>query len=495
MQGNGDNLWNFENPLFQGSDTSATGETSYYKDLLGDVNGKQEAGFEVSITDFYGLALGNQFINASSSGTSYTWSSIRDQPGFADGTMPFPLLVADSLLKGQLALDPRNTTVFEMGPYELGTWDPTNFGFVDMQVLGSNFTNGAIPSDQDCIFGFDYAGFILGTTSAIFNSLVAETLTTQLPPAVQPLLTGIINETKADEGFISKFSPNPFKGWNPTGLTLDSDYDTLQLVDGGTDLQNLPLQPLIQPIRAVDVLVALDASNDVNGWPNGTALVATYERSLNQSGIANHTAFPSIPDQNTIVNLGLNTRPTFFGCDASNSSGTTPLVVYIPNAPYSAFTNTSTFQLKYNNSKRDAAVENGRLVATMGNGTANAHWRTCLGCAILSRSLTRTSTPVPSACETCFEEFCWDGKLDTSTPPSYLPTLKGTSPSFNGSTGGLTSSGGASGVTSGFKSGGTSPGAGTSGGNAPGSNGAADFSTPLRTVLALALVAGVFLLL
>lgn len=137
----------------------------------------------------------------------------------------------------------------------------------------------------------------------------------------------------------------------------------MTLVDGGEDLQNLPLHPLTQPQRNVDVIFAIDSSADTlkeNGelnWPNGTALVATYARSL--LPIANDTAFPAIPDVNTFVNLGLNNRPVFFGCDAKNTTSPTPLVVYIPNAPYSYLSNVSTFQMGYTHDDYSKIIENG----------------------------------------------------------------------------------------------------------------------------------------
>jgi hypothetical protein len=37
--------------------------------------------------------------------------------------------------------------------------------------------------------------------------------------------------------------------------------------------------------------------------------------------------FPAIPNVNAFANLGLNTRPTFSGCDASNATKTSPLIV------------------------------------------------------------------------------------------------------------------------------------------------------------------------
>ena len=44
--------------------------------------------------------------------------------------------------------------------------------------------------------------------------------------------------------------------------------------------------------------------------------------------------FPPIPDiQADFGRLGLNRRPTFFGCDPKESLAEFPLLVYIPNAP------------------------------------------------------------------------------------------------------------------------------------------------------------------
>lgn len=135
------------------------------------------------------------------------------------------------------------------------------------------------------------------------------------------------------------------------------------MVDGSKDLQNLPLQPLIQPERGVDVIFAFDSSADTleeNGdlnWPNGTALVSTYQRSL--LAIANGTSFPPIPNVNTFVNLGLNNRPTWFGCDAKTTGAPSPLNLYLPNAPYSYMSNVSTFKMEYDMGVRNRVIQNG----------------------------------------------------------------------------------------------------------------------------------------
>jgi lysophospholipase len=166
--------------------------------------------------------------------------------------------------------------------------------------------------------------------------------------------------------------------------------------------------------------------------------VATYRRSLNSTGIGNSTAFPSIPDVNTFINLGLNTRPTFFGCNSSNNTGPTPIVVYLPNYPYIIDSNTSTYNMQYNSTQRDAMILNGYDIATLSNGTRDSKWSTCVGCAILSRSFERTNTTVPDVCNTCFTTYCWNGEVNSTTPAAYEPSVNSTPTTATPNAGALT---------------------------------------------------------
>ena len=423
---NDKNVWDFSSSIFDGPQSGGIellNTIDYFQEVYDMVQTKKDANFNTTITDYWGRALSYQLINATNGGPSFTWSSIRQQPGFPGGEMPMPLVVADSRSPGE-SLSPGNSSVFEFGPFEFGTWDPSSYGFVDIEYLGTEFNNGSMPDNAGCVRGFDNAGFVMGTSSSLFNQFLVDVNGTNIPSAFKTLVTKILQNVDDDNDDIASYKPNPFKGYNPTGRSLNAGLDSLTLTDGGNDLQNIPLHPLIQPVRHVDVIFAVDSSADTSHWPNGTALVATYERSLNSSGLANHTVFPSIPSQNTFVNLGLNTRPTFFGCDASNSSGPTPLVVYIPNSPYVYNSNVSTFDPMYNTSERNAIIANGYHFATMGNGSVDAQWSTCVGCAILSRSFDRTNTTVPEACANCFKSHCWDGTINETTPAPYNPSLR-----------------------------------------------------------------------
>ena len=421
-------MWEFGNSILEGpkEDGFQTLNTAeYFSTIYDQVQDKKDAGFDTTLTDSWGRALSFQLINATEGGPNFTISSIRDQPGFSTGDMPFPLWVADSRSPGE-SLVPGNTSVFEFNPYEVGTWDPTTYGFVDTRFLGTNFSNGEIAENESCVRGFDNAGYIMGTSSSLFNQFLLNINSTSSSETLRTILGKILTQIGNDNEDIASYKPNPFKNFDPTGKNLNADQDSLTLVDGGSDLQNIPLHPLIQPNRNVDVIFAVDSSADTPfNWPNGTAIVATYQRAVESNGIANGTSFPAVPDQNTFVNLKLNTKPTYFGCDIKNTTHPTPLIVYIPNSPYVYFSNVSTFTMSYNNSERNAIIRNGYEVATMGNASVDQNWPQCVGCAILSRSFQRTDpNNVPDVCSACFKQYCWDGTRNSDTPPEYNPTTR-----------------------------------------------------------------------
>lgn len=422
-------VWEFGNSVFEGPATSKVqlfSSAQYFDNIYNEVGDKADAGFNTSVTDYWGRALSYQLVNASDGGPGYTWSSIQLQETFANADSPMPILVTDGRAPGA-TLIPGNTTVYEFNPFEFGTWDPTTYGFVPLEYLGSNFSGGALAEEEDCVRGFDNVGYVMGTSSSLFNQFLLQVNESSIPQIAKTFVTKVLGAIGNENNDIAQYSPNPFYGYN-NATSKNAQERQLSLVDGGEDLENIPFHPLIQPRRHVDVIFAIDSSADTdNYWPNGTSLVATYQRaSMNESGnLANGTSFPAVPDENTMVNLGLNTRPTFFGCNSSNTTTMTPIIVYIPNAPYTYQSNVSTFDPSYNTSERDAIVMNGYEAATMGNGSIDTTWPTCVGCAILSRSLERTNTPVPDVCTQCFKRFCWDGTLNsTNATGTYQPPYK-----------------------------------------------------------------------
>jgi lysophospholipase len=92
------------------------------------------------------------------------------------------------------------------------------------------------------------------------------------------------------------------------------------------------------------------------------------------------------------MNKGYGTRPTFFGCDANlTNTGdlTAPIVLYLPNAPYSAHTNYSWLQESFSHEQMSVILTNSFNYATQGNSTLDKERPECLGCAAVDRSLTK----------------------------------------------------------------------------------------------------------
>ncbi|WYZ42288.1 hypothetical protein EsH8_V_001183 [Colletotrichum jinshuiense] len=424
---NSTSIWQFQNSIFEGPDMGATDSSNaaaYFGAIADQVAAKLDSGFNTTLTDFWGRALSFQLLSSSGEAIS-TFSSIQNNSGFAAAELPLPILVADERQEGQSVLFSTNTTNYEFTPWELGSFD--SVGFVPLRYVGSNFEAGEIASDGTCVTGLDELSFVFGTSSSLFNQFLLQINTTDMVPAIfKDAVTNVLVGLDQNHMDVADWSPNPFYHWN-NATNANAQTKKFTLVDGGEDLQNIPFTPLLQPEREVDVIFAVDSSADTldprgSNWPNGTAMVATYERSLFQD---DGTTFPPVPDVNTFINLGLNSRPTMFGCDAGNltANSTAPLIVYLPHSPYVFNSNVSTFTPTYELGVRNAIIRNGYDVATRGNATVDSQWPTCVACAIMSRSWERTNTTVPEVCRDCFSKYCWDGTTNSTTPGPYTPHM------------------------------------------------------------------------
>lgn len=202
--------------------------------------------------------------------------------------------------------------------------------------------------------------------------------------------------------------PNPFMGLNTTVADLRNQAN-LKIVDGSEGGQAIPLWSLIQTVRKADFLIAWDDNGDapVYTWNNGTNLHDTYV-AANRSGIP----FPIVPSAPTFIMNNYTHRPVFFGCDANlttTKSPATPIVLYLANAPYSAYTNYSFAQATMSREQMSEVFVNSFDIVTQGNGTLDAEWEQCLGCAAIDRSVARVGMKRTPQCERCMERYCWDG--------------------------------------------------------------------------------------
>lgn len=426
-------IWDLENSIINYGGWNVIEAVKYYTQIYGALEDKEDAGYDRSITDIWGRALSYQFFSTMHhAGSSLLWSDIRSIDAFKNHSMPFPIVVADGRTPGQYIIS-GNSTVFEFTPYELGSWDPSLYQFVDLKYLGTELDDGE-PITEECVGGYDNAGFVMGTSSSLFNQFILQLGTVDLPSVISGLIKKILGSVSSDENDIAIYEPNPFYKTDEGNVHSISKNKTLFLVDGGEDLQNVPLQPLIQPEREVDVIFAYDNSADTEqSWPNGTSLIYTYQRQFLPQG--NGTIFPYVPDAKTFRNLNLTARPTFFGCDAKNLTSlkdnltdhdyNPPLIIYTANRPFSYQSNTSTFKLSYDEDEKLGVIQNGFEAASRLNLTLDENFKSCISCAIIRRAQERMNMEQTEQCKQCFEDYCWDGTLDTESTPGVNFTETG----------------------------------------------------------------------
>ncbi|OAR01865.1 hypothetical protein LLEC1_01791 [Akanthomyces lecanii] len=410
----------------------------YYTDVFNEVEGKSKASFNVSASDYWGRMLAYQMVNASNGGPGYAWSSIANDSDFSTGKAPMPVLLANGRSSEKTVITAINSTIYEFTPWELGSSDPTLSGWIPLRYVGTSFNAGDVTDQDSCVTGFDNAGFVMGTTSSVYTQSISylkdnnkKYLPGDVPDFAIKTAAKLISALSDSSSYdIAEWSPNPFRNFRPS-TNRNANHSRLNLVDGSEDAQNIPFHPHLLPERAVDVVFAYDSSSDTEfGWPDGSALVASYERAQ-QAALQDISPFPPVPDKNTMRNLGFNSRPTFFGCNATNltthgSGSVAPLVVWLPNHPYVYNGNLTTFTWTVKDGERAAIIDNGWAVATQLNATRDTEWPACVACAILARSFYRTNATVPRQCNKCFDRYCWKGNTNTSTPNGpFNPTYYG----------------------------------------------------------------------
>ncbi|THH03849.1 hypothetical protein EW145_g5959 [Phellinidium pouzarii] len=378
-------------------------DLAFYLDIIDEIGGKEEAGFPVTIADFWTRLLARHFVNgtnlvnffnetSSTHGAGILFSAIANTSSFVNHEIPFPIVIADTyspfenrstIMSADEDVVPLTNPIYEFTPFEMGSFDPILAAFAPTKYLGS--TNSSV-----CVTGFDQAAFVVGTSSELFNEFNV-TLQDLLGSSVGPLLE-LINSSFSQPGSVEldvSIYPNPFFGVAPDTF-IDSKQEFISLVDGGEDGEVVPIQPLLVRARNVDVIVAIDATSDVDNYAAGSSLVATQNRT---TFFPTTYSFPQVPNNTeTFVSLNLTKHPTFFGC---NDSAPVPLVIYIANgaAPIGqpSLTNTSTDQTTYEPAQIQAMLDQTFVIATQGfpansSETVDPQWPACLACAVVDRA-------------------------------------------------------------------------------------------------------------
>jgi lysophospholipase len=366
-----------------------------YSQIMLDTIAKSMAGYTPSLVDAWGRVVGLHVLVGDASETAKTLSGLTERADFVGRQIPYPVFTS-------LHVDPRQNLTgcnygtlqspqIEMHPFEFGSWDSGIRSFSKTAFMGSQSVAGLAPSSSTCIQGFDNMGMIIGASSNPFNYYCSVIpANNRFSGQLGSLYNDLIDMTSIVHGlsYLDEFCsvPGPF--------AATTHIDSLYLVDGSQGGEELPLWPLIAAERDVSVIFAPDFSTSTAEYmANGSSLRQTYLRSQEMGW----TRMPFVPAVENFAMHGQNTQPLFFGCDEVDKV----LIVYVPNAAYILGTNVPYWQLQIDSVLVDQMVENGNLVATM---KELDQWPVCVACAIMSKVNKET---LPSACQACFERFCW----------------------------------------------------------------------------------------
>lgn len=431
-------IWDLTYSILDAKGSGIFNIVKYYLQLIADVLLKKMAGFQTTLTDLWGRALSHHFFGGTNYGDDLFWSGVQNMTAFINHDMPYPIVIANAVDPGNKKVN-NDSAIVEITPFEIGSWDPALNSFMETKYMGSNVTNG-MPTEESCVNGYDNAGFLLGASSTLFNEVFGNSVTgrineTAFNSTVGKELDSALSSASDVDHFVAVVKPNPFRNAQEGGNKNITGDDILSLVDGGEDSENVPLYPLVQEAREVDVVFAYDSSADTAvDWPNGNAMYQAYERQFTEQGKT--MSVPKIPTKEVFLLGGLTSKPVFFGCDANapseinngnNATGANgnltlanstlnnlgkkvpPLIVYTANRKLSFDSNKSTFTFVYTEAEKAGMVRNGFEVATRNNGTEDSAWKTCVSCAIIRREQERRNMEQSDQCKQCFEKYCWRG--------------------------------------------------------------------------------------
>ncbi|ETW80449.1 hypothetical protein HETIRDRAFT_384983 [Heterobasidion irregulare TC 32-1] len=380
----------------------------------------------------------NFFSNDTAHGAGQLWSNIPLSDPWQQHIPPFPIIMADSRPVGSnltTALSP-DPVAYEITPMEFGSFDPKLSAMMNLSYAGTHLNNGQPDNDTACVTHFDQAGFVMGSSASLFNQILDFGRNTisgfqgSSASAILYVLSRQLQEVRTRADDVANW-PSPFQNVKQ-GNFEDSSSRWLELIDGSSNGENVPLGPMFVNARGLDVVLAVDASADALGWPNGSSPLHSASRiaTLLQSS---HQDFPPLPASPAdFLSTGVNMRPTFFGCDPAKNPPEYPMVIYFPNSPPlngdDPVTNSDTFQLDYTPEHTRLFIDQVHANTIGGfqpdTNSPDPNFGRCLQCAALDRARYKTSPLIQRSdfCATCFKQYCFD----PSNPPSKvaLPNRK-----------------------------------------------------------------------
>ncbi len=302
---------------------------------------------------------------------------------------------------------------YDFTPYEFGSWDDGVASFTQTHSLGTNYNNGGPYPPGECMTGYDNLGYILGTSSNILAFACPKFLIESLEALHVKVWSAFLKLVDRVDNKFTKYEyalfRNPFYQWANAGQVKDEK--TLYLVDGAGAFRNVPLHPLLQPARNVDVIIAGDNSDgkanfledEMDNMPTGLSMYNTYQQSL-KVGL---NRMPYIPQVDVFKAQNLTKRPVFFGCWSEK----VVTIVWLPNmwyGPATANMEDSTLAadmptdiVHVHKGETDKYIENGVQIATRGGDKG---WAECLGCVMMKKM----GSQLPEGCDRCWQEYCYE---------------------------------------------------------------------------------------
>ncbi|KEF59727.1 uncharacterized protein A1O9_04573 [Exophiala aquamarina CBS 119918] len=383
-----------------------------YAKIALDLAAKELNGFQSTLVDSWGGLLSFHLFSNTPRAIA-TLSGLIKGPMLSTFETPYPIITA---LGSNLNIDQRGCDMinnkslqYEFHPYETGTWEAGHRIFTKTEFLGTPLSNGVPLADELCMRKFDNLGFILAISSGAFFRFCSRVPGTNLLTGdwgqMENELIGLTNVLHTPSLYDEYgIVPNPFYQLKlAPGL---APKKRLHLVDGAAGGENVPLWPLIQPERHLDVVIVNDNSADTrDGYPDGTSLYNTWVRAQ-ESGL---NTMPAIPIPATMDLIGLNRRPTFFGC----YDDSVITIIYLPNRQHVFPSNISSFKLTYSQKDVTNMIANGNMVATNGR---DKNWPYCLACGLLLRV---NDGELPLGCGACLRKYCWPTDGPGKHPMQY----------------------------------------------------------------------------
>lgn len=375
-------------------DSSNSTTVADFTEIATDITAKGDMGFPVSLTDPWGRMLSYQIMGGGQGAIAVTMDDLASLSNFTSYNVPFPLMTASytNFTSGECK-PTADAAIYEFNPFEFGSWSDDISAFVQTKYLGSNLSAGVT---ADCAKGLDRIDWVLGASSNLLeeyicNASLGVDITQDFPSSI----IEVVEEFTPASEYGYAMLPNPFKDFNSTTATTTSsvsDLDRLYMVDGGEPSRNIPILPLLEPSRNVDVLIVNENGSDEGGYPDGASMVSAWTAAQSNSRLAGR--FPAVPAAGSFSTKSAQ----IFGCDDEEAV----TVIYLPNAEWTYPSNTSTLQLQYTSAETKAMIENGNAVATQGDDEA---WGTCLACAVMLKQVGQEN--LPQGCAACLEQYCW----------------------------------------------------------------------------------------